>query len=398
MHVFYQSDPSLHPTPAGHPERPHRLMAAASGLSGCVDAWVPVEPAHIDEALSSHDRAYLEELTSPLPKSGTRRLDGGDTIQSASSLTAALGALGGARQALDAMSADSIDKAFILARSPGHHACRGNAMGFCLLATAAWAALYARDTYGLRVAVLDFDLHHGNGTEDVLKDQEDVFFASSQQFGIWPGTGDSGRSGDFNQILNTSMPAGSGSDVMRHTWEVHLKAIWEFQPDLIIVSGGFDAHSKDPLSALQWTLDDYKWIGEAIRDLAGEISDGKVLTVLEGGYNLDILKNGCKSYAKGLSPVTFGALAPNDLADMTDMSSPYLKSAAEPASEGFSVCKIDRSLWIRNDQTGQLLYTPPSFVMMRSRMDLQHMAQHATDLGRLDIEDIILFENQFGRL
>lgn len=400
MHIYYQADPALHPTAPGHPERPHRLMAAASGLCGVADTWEPIQPVDLAAAQLAHDDAYLEDLAVPLPPGGYRRLDQGDTVQSETSLVAALGALGGARTAISALMAEQTDKALVLARSPGHHACRAEAMGFCLLGTAAWAALHGRDAHGLRVAVLDFDLHHGNGTEDILREERDAFFASSQQDGIWPGTGASGVSGVSGHIFNTALPAGTGRDAMRQAWEEHFKAMRAFAPDLIVVSAGFDAHGNDPLSGLDWSIADYAWLGEALAREARDLCHGRVLTILEGGYDLQVVSAGLRSFALGLQgsrPVP-GAAVPAGLTDLSGMQSPYLKGTTPAAGEGFDVRKLYGRLWIVEKATGALLYTPPEFLQLQDRTPMRHLTERADETGRLPIQDIIALEAKAARL
>jgi len=399
MHIFHQVNPSLHPTSPGHPERPHRLMAAASGLSRTKATWRPVSPIEAVDISIAHEESYIRMLTEALPPAGSRKLDHGETVQSETSLPAALGALGGTKQAIDEMMDGKIEQALVLARAPGHHACRDRAMGFCILGIAAWSALYARDRHGLRVAVLDFDLHHGNGTEDILQGEMSVFFASSQEDGIWPGTGSTGVSGQFNHIVNTALPKNTGRDGMRAAWEGHFEAMRAFKPDLIVVSAGFDAHADDPLSGLNWSLSDYEWLGQAITDEARTLCGGRILTILEGGYDLAVLQAGTEKYVNGLTGTSTVAsdASPSRLTNLAGMPSPYLKGQVAASGEGFGVIKLNRKLWIVDEKTGSLLYTPPEFVNLQSRDPLKKIAARATETGVLDINEIIALEAQTRR-
>lgn len=399
MHIFYQNDPALHPVNPAHPERPHRLMAAAAGLGRLSSAtWVPLKTAGIREAGLIHDQEYLNRLSEPFKGTEVRSLDHGDTIQSKTSLEAALGAIGGSRTAISGLMTDKFQKAMILSRSPGHHACRAEAMGFCLLGSAAWAAIYARNM-GLRVAVIDFDLHHGNGTEDILKDQPDIFFASSQQTGIWPGTGSTGVSGKFNHIHNTELPGRSGSSEMRNVWTNHLQELRIFNPDLIVVSAGFDAHQNDPLSGLRWKLNDYQWIGQAIAYEAEQICEGKVLCILEGGYDLKVLQEGIFEFTHALSGSASHAeqSAPECLLNLSPMSSPYIKGSQEPTGGGFVLHKMNKRLWISNGDTGEMLYTPPGFIRLNDRRSMIELVKRSNERGKISICDIIDFEHSSKR-
>lgn len=281
-----------HVTPAGHPERVERLEAIYAALRH--DDFAALDrrtaPAADEaEVLRCHGAAYLAEIRRARPEAGWVQLDA-DTSMSPGSWEAALRAIGGAEAAVDAVLAGEAKNAFVAMRPPGHHAERARSMGFCLFGTVAIGAKYALDHHGLsRVAALDFDVHHGNGTQDLLWDEPRAMFVSSQQMPLWPGTGAADETGAHGQVINLPLPPGSGGPAMRAAWEAALARVASFRPELILVSAGFDAHRDDPLANLDWTEADYAWITHAICDLAEETCGGRVVSALEGGYDLDAL-------------------------------------------------------------------------------------------------------------
>jgi acetoin utilization deacetylase AcuC-like enzyme len=203
---------------------------------------------------------------------------------------AALRAIGGAEAAVDAVISGAAANAFVAMRPPGHHAERERAMGFCLFGTVSVAAKYALDHHGLsRVAVLDFDVHHGNGTQDLLWDEPRAIFVSSHQMPLYPGTGKADETGAHGQIVNLPLRPGSGRAEMRAVWESALARVEAFAPDLVLLSAGFDAHRDDPLAGLNWTEADFAWITAAICDMAARCCGGRVVSCLEGGYDLPAL-------------------------------------------------------------------------------------------------------------
>ncbi len=238
---------------------------------------------------------YLDALRAAEPASGSVALDA-DTHLSKGSLRAALRAVGGACAAVDAVIAGEVANAFVGCRPPGHHAEAERPMGFCLFGTAAIAAKRALDHHGLaRVAVLDFDVHHGNGTQALLWDEERTLFVSSHQSPLWPGSGGVHETGAANNVINLPLAPGTGGAEMRRAWEREaFPALEEFAPELVIVSAGFDAHAADPLANLNWREADFAWITGAICDLAAAHAGGRVVSTLEGGYDLDALARvGC---------------------------------------------------------------------------------------------------------
>ncbi len=284
---------SAHVTPPGHPERVERLKAIATALAAPRFAALDRREAPLAaeaEVLRCHDADYLAAVKAARPEGdGLVQLDP-DTWMSKGSFEAALRAVGGAEMAVDTVLSGAAANAFVAMRPPGHHAETARSMGFCLFGTVAIAAKHALDRHGLsRVAVLDFDVHHGNGTQDLLWSEPRAMFVSSQQFPLWPGTGAADETGAHGHIVNLPLPPGSGGAEMRAAWEPALARVTAFRPDLILVSAGFDAHRDDPLAELRWTGADYTWITGAICDLADAVCGGRVVSCLEGGYDLPAL-------------------------------------------------------------------------------------------------------------
>jgi acetoin utilization deacetylase AcuC-like enzyme len=293
MTLFYTDASALdHRTPPGHPERAERMTAIYDALrhpdfGGLKRRTMAAAPA--DEVLRCHHPALVAALTEPVPQDQWAQVDG-DTFLSPGSLTAALTAVGGVEAAIDAVLAGEDRSAFLAMRPPGHHAERNRSMGFCLFSTVAIGAKYALDAHGLkRIAVLDFDVHHGNGTQNCLWDDSRVLFVSSHQMPLYPGTGAADETGAHGQIVNLPLPPGSDGQTMRRTWARALPRIADFAPDIVLVSAGFDAHHADPLGGLEWTEADYAWITHAIADVADDCSAGRVVSALEGGYDLGAL-------------------------------------------------------------------------------------------------------------
>ena len=281
-------DGLAHLTPPGHPERAERLAAikAALGPLGLPQGVCPMGSA--EDVLRAHSAALLTRVMQPVAP-GRRVVLDGDTVLSPGSGAAAMRAVGMACAAVDGVMAAG-GRAFVAARPPGHHAERGQAMGFCLLNTIAIAALRALAVHGLaRVAVLDFDVHHGNGTQDILWDEPRVRFISSHQMPHYPGTGAPGERGAHGQITNLPLRAGSGGEAMRAVWGPALADLARWQPELVLVSAGFDAHSDDPLGGLDWQEEDFRWLTATICDLANASCAGRVVSCLEGGYDLGAL-------------------------------------------------------------------------------------------------------------
>ncbi len=302
--IFLTHESGLaHVTPPGHPEQVARLEAIYAALRGeefgALDRRT-APTADAEEVLRCHSAAYLDLVRSARPEKGWSQLDG-DTFMAPGSWKAALRAIGAAEAAVEAVIAGEAANAFIAMRPPGHHAERERAMGFCLFGTVAIAAKYALDARGLgRVAVLDFDVHHGNGTQDLLWDERRAMFVSSHQMPLYPGTGRADETGAHGQIVNLPLTPGSGGHEMRLAWEGALEQVRDFAPDLILVSAGFDAHRDDPLAGLNWTEADFAWITHAICDVAEDCCEGRVVSSLEGGYDLSALGQSVAAHVRVL--------------------------------------------------------------------------------------------------
>jgi acetoin utilization deacetylase AcuC-like enzyme len=292
-----------HVTPPGHPERVARIEAVEAALAAPAFAGLIREEAPRAEAadiLRCHPADYLAMLQAAEPAAGTRALDA-DTHIGPGSLEAALRAAGGACRAVDAVLAGEATNAFCALRPPGHHAEAARPMGFCLFGSVAIAAKRALDHHGLRrVAVVDFDVHHGNGTQALLWDEPRVRFATSQQMPLWPGSGDPSERGAHDQIRNLPLAPGSGGAAFRAAWGPALDWLAGFRPELVLVSAGFDAHAADPLANLMLGVEDFVWITRALCDLARDHAGGRLVSVLEGGYDLDALAASAAAHVEAL--------------------------------------------------------------------------------------------------
>jgi acetoin utilization deacetylase AcuC-like enzyme len=282
-----EHDPGIH-----HPESPARLRAVLAALSG--PQFAGLEPreapqAAIDDVLRVHPRRHVERVLNAVPKAGHVALDA-DTVLSPASGRAALHAAGAVIAAVDAVVANEAVNAFCAVRPPGHHAEPDRAMGFCLFNNAAIGALRARDVHGLeRVAVVDFDVHHGNGTQAAFEADENLFYASTHQSPLYPGTGAASETGVGN-IVNAPLRPMSGSGPFRRAFtERVLPALDDFSPQLLIISAGFDAHRSDPLAQLMLDESDYVWVTEKLVELARRHARGRLVSTLEGGYDLAAL-------------------------------------------------------------------------------------------------------------
>jgi acetoin utilization deacetylase AcuC-like enzyme len=276
-----------HVTPPGHPEQVARLAAVERGLTGLAVERREM-PLGADAAiLRCHPADYLARVRGASPAEGWAQLDG-DTYLSPGSVEAALRAVGGACAAVDAVMGGG--RAFVAARPPGHHAETATAMGFCIFGTVAIAAKHAMAVHGLtRVAIVDFDVHHGNGTQDLIWDEARCRFISSHQMPLYPGSGAPSERGAHGQIINLPLRDGSGGAAMRAVYEAQVfPVLQDYAPELLLISAGFDAHADDPLAGLMWQASDYAWLTRCFCRVAGD----RVVSCLEGGYDLDAL-SGC---------------------------------------------------------------------------------------------------------
>jgi acetoin utilization deacetylase AcuC-like enzyme len=279
-----------HVTPPGHPEQVARLDAVLGALEGMDLLRVKAPMAAEDDVLRVHPKAYLDALRRAAPVQGWRSVDP-DTHLSAGSLSAIWRAAGAVTKAVDMVIAGEATNAFAAVRPPGHHAERETAMGFCFLGNVAAGAKYALDHHGLsRVAIVDFDVHHGNGTQNLVEDDPRILFISSHQSPLYPGTGMRSETGVADNVVNIPLRAGTGSAAFRRIAEAEiLPRVAAFKPEMIFISAGFDAHRADPLANINLEADDYAWITGRLCDLADELCLGRVVSALEGGYDLEAL-------------------------------------------------------------------------------------------------------------
>ncbi|WP_173931047.1 histone deacetylase family protein [Chelativorans sp. Marseille-P2723] len=279
-----------HLTPPGHPERPDRLRAIEKVLAH--DAFAELERVEAplaDESaiLLAHTERHLLRVKAAIPTDGLARLDA-DTTVSPGSWEAALRAVGAALAAVDDVFTGRARNAFVATRPPGHHAEKERAMGFCLFNNAAIAARHAQRTHGAeRVAIIDWDVHHGNGTQDIFWDDPDVLYCSTHQMPLYPGSGAANETGAGN-IVNVPLPPGANGDDFREALEESvLPRVEAFGPDFIIISAGFDAHHRDPLAELSFSEQDFAWATDKLRECAGSRAENRLVSLLEGGYDLE---------------------------------------------------------------------------------------------------------------
>jgi acetoin utilization deacetylase AcuC-like enzyme len=292
-----------HDTGPGHPERIQRLGAVLQAVKDEAFndvVWREAPLAEIAQIERVHDADYVRHALASVPEEGWVQLDG-DTVMSPGSGEAALRAAGAVTAAVGAVLEGEFKNAFCAVRPPGHHAERDSAMGFCIFNNVVIGAAEARAVHGLsRVAVMDFDVHHGNGTQHMFDQDAGLFYASTHQMPLYPGTGARAERG-LGNIVNAPLPPGAGSEEFRAAMEkIVLPAIESFQPELILISAGFDAHRRDPLASLEFETEDYYWVTAQLCALAESCCGGRVVSTLEGGYDLVALGESAAAHLAAL--------------------------------------------------------------------------------------------------
>jgi len=293
-----------HLTPLGHPERPDRLRAIEQALEDekfqmLAREQAPLAPLEI--VALCHPMDYVEAIRNASPAEGMVRLDA-DTSMSSGSFEAALRAVGGGMRAVDEVMTGKAANAFVAVRPPGHHTEVARPMGFCLFNNAAIAARYAQDRYDAeRVAIVDFDVHHGNGSQDIFWSDKSVMYCSTHEMPLFPGTGAVTERGEFNTVVNAPLRAGDAGDAFRLAFETAiLPRLREFKPDLVVISAGFDAHTRDPLANLNLVEADYAWVTQKLMEIADATANGRVVSLLEGGYDLQGLSRSVAAHVTAL--------------------------------------------------------------------------------------------------
>jgi acetoin utilization deacetylase AcuC-like enzyme len=288
-----------------HPESPHRLRAVLAALGAPEFASLERAEAPLattEQLMRVHPEHYVSTLLNVRPDKGELAMIDGDTLMSSGSAEAAARAAGAVVAAIDAVMGGLVSNAFAAVRPPGHHASATVPSGFCLFNNVVIGARHAQAVHGIkRLAILDFDVHHGNGTQAIAETDPDLFFASTHQYPFYPGTGAAREHGVDHNVVNVPLAANSGSGEFRAAWgDRILPALDRFAPELMVVSAGFDAHRRDPLAQLRLESDDFRWVTEELLALARRHTGGKLVSSLEGGYDLDALAESAAAHVGAL--------------------------------------------------------------------------------------------------
>jgi acetoin utilization deacetylase AcuC-like enzyme len=304
--IFTSNSFIKHDTGPGHPECPERIPAILTGLKNIQSQkliWREIGSFDEKYIELTHSKKYLEKINQSFPKEDLVFLDG-DTIVSKGSKKAAYDAVGAIINAIDAVMNQEFDNAFCVVRPPGHHAEKEQAMGFCIFNNVAVGATYLLEKYKLdKVAIIDFDVHHGNGTQDIFYNEKKVLYISSHQFPFYPGTGSKDEIGKFNNILNIPLKAGTVSEEFFNSYKKVYDKLNEFRPQFILLSAGFDAHKNDPLANVDLESRDYYILTKEIMKIAKKICSNKIVSILEGGYNLSAIQGSAKYHVEALLEV-----------------------------------------------------------------------------------------------
>jgi len=304
--IFTADSSTQHDTGPGHPECPERIPSIINGLKRIQSKnliWKDVGSFDEKYIKLTHSEKYLEKINQSFPKEGLDFLDG-DTIVSKGSKKAAYDAVSSIINAIDAVMNKEFNNAFCVVRPPGHHAEKEQAMGFCIFNNVAVGATYLLEKYKLnKVAIIDFDVHHGNGTQDIFYNEKKVLYISSHQFPFYPGTGSEDETGKYDNILNIPLKAETSSKEFFESYKKVYDKLNEFKPEFILLSAGFDAHKNDPLANINLESKDYYTLTKEIMKIAKQICESKIVSILEGGYNLAAIQESAKYHVEALLEV-----------------------------------------------------------------------------------------------
>ncbi len=300
--AIVKSDTSLnHNTGMGHPEQADRITAILETLKKNKNLlWKKPTKVNKEILKMTHDSDYIDLIENSFPKKGLSFLDG-DTVISPGSKDATIDAVGSIISAIDGIQNKEIKNAFCAVRPPGHHSSQNKAAGFCIFNNCSVGANYLIEKYKYKkVAIVDFDVHHGNGTQDIFYNNEKVLFISTHQYPFYPGSGSDKEKGKFNNIQNIPLPAGTNSEEYLNALEFGLKKLKTFKPEFILISAGFDSHKDDPLAQFELNSKDFYEITKRILKISKQFCGGKVVSILEGGYNLNALAESTNEHVNAL--------------------------------------------------------------------------------------------------